>query len=336
MSKKNRLDPGALTPIDPKSLAATPRASTNWMQERIGRFAELDRDARLTTIYVSPQECAIWPGNGREYAQLTQATCQELIDSIAEEGGNRVPVVVRPIAHPQPDEPKYELLVGTRRHWSVSWLNANGYDKMRLLAIQEEISDEAAFRLADIENRARTDISDMERARNYKAAVNAYYDGVASRMAKRLQISESSLSRLLALAELPSVIIGAFAAPSEITVKHSEILSPLLREPKLRSLVEAEAKIVAGEQAFRTAEGHAPVEAPHRAPRHSAAAHPKPAGRPERPPLMAHSGAVVGKILKDSAKEGVTVQITADDSVSEDEVIDALRLVIRGAKVRNK
>jgi hypothetical protein len=51
---------------------------------------------------------------------------------------------------------------------------------------------------------------------------------------------------------------------------------------------------------------------------------------------MAHSGAVVGKILKDSAKEGVTVQITADDSVSEDEVIDALRLVIRGAKVRNK
>lgn len=42
---------------------------------------------------------------------------------------------------------------------------------MKLLAQVADLDDEAAFRLADIENRARKDVSDIERARNYAAAL---------------------------------------------------------------------------------------------------------------------------------------------------------------------
>jgi ParB family chromosome partitioning protein len=79
-----------------------------------------------------------------------------------------------------PDGPApYELIVGTRRHWSVSWLHANHHSQIELIARIETLDDEGAFRLADIENREREDVTDLERARNYLHAVEAYYGGCA-------------------------------------------------------------------------------------------------------------------------------------------------------------
>ncbi|WP_171060995.1 hypothetical protein [Poseidonocella sp. HB161398] len=52
-------------------------------------------------------------------------------------------------------------------------------------------------------NRHRRDISDYERACSYAVALGRYYGGRQSVMARRLEISESWLSRRLALARLP-------------------------------------------------------------------------------------------------------------------------------------
>src|SRR3546814_19921862 len=69
----------------------------------------------------------------------------------------------------------YEVIAGTRRHWSISWLRANSYSDMMFVAQVAQLDDEAAFRLADLENRARKDVSDLERARNYADALKAHY-----------------------------------------------------------------------------------------------------------------------------------------------------------------
>jgi ParB family chromosome partitioning protein len=42
---------------------------------------------------------------------------------------------------------------------------------MQFVAQVAQLDDEAAFRLADLENRARKDLSDLERARNYAEAL---------------------------------------------------------------------------------------------------------------------------------------------------------------------
>jgi hypothetical protein len=65
----------------------------------------------------------------RNYNDLSYPRCESLINSIKEEGRNREAVVVRRTNDgPLP----YELLVGTRRHWSVSWLHANNHSELNL------------------------------------------------------------------------------------------------------------------------------------------------------------------------------------------------------------
>lgn len=69
-----------------------------------------------------------------------------LIDSIVAEGGQKVPVVVRHVSDDPGDD--YEVIVGTCCHFAISWLRANSYPDMKLLAQVADLDDEAAFRLA--------------------------------------------------------------------------------------------------------------------------------------------------------------------------------------------
>lgn len=172
---------------------------------------------QVTELRLDPARCKIWPGNGRAYSELSESRCRDLIDSLIAEGGQKVPAIVRRLK----DDPEadYEVLAGTRRHWSVSWLRAHDYPDMMFVAQVVDLNDEAAFRFADIENRARADLSDLERARNYRWALETHYGGVQARMAERLMLSKGWLSKLLTMATLPEEIIGAFADPRSIPVR---------------------------------------------------------------------------------------------------------------------
>ena len=143
----------------------------------------------------------VWAGNARNQARLSEAAVQDLIDSILAEGGQKVPVVVRHVTGDPAHD--YEVIAGTRRHFAIRWLRANNYPEMKLLAQVADLDDEAAFRLADIENRARKDVSDIERARNYAAALESHYGGKAVRMAERLKLSKGWLSKMLKAASDP-------------------------------------------------------------------------------------------------------------------------------------
>ena len=128
---------------------------------------------QVTELRLDPARCRIWPGNGRVYAALSETRCRDLIDSLVAEGGQKVPAIVRRVSNDRAFE--YEVLAGTRRHWSISWLRANDYPEMVFVAQVVDLDDEAAFRLADLENRARADLSDLERARNYRWALDTHY-----------------------------------------------------------------------------------------------------------------------------------------------------------------
>ena len=179
MSRRSLISEALAAPAPDPALepseSAAPAPTKNFTARRHEGFTEAARMVKRPTIRLKPSECSIWPGNARDYALLTEDRVRSLIDSIQAENGNRIPVVVRRTKNA---DLEYELVIGTRRHWAISWLNANHYPDIELVAIIEDLDDEAAFRLADIENREREDISDLERGANYKAAVETYYDGV--------------------------------------------------------------------------------------------------------------------------------------------------------------
>lgn len=101
---------------------------------------------QVTQLLLDPARVRIWPGNAWLYAHLNADNCVELIDSIIAEGGQKVPALVRRVED-DPDH-DYEIIAGTRRHWSISWLRANSYPDIVFVAQVAQLDDEAAFRLA--------------------------------------------------------------------------------------------------------------------------------------------------------------------------------------------
>ena len=133
------------------------------LDERLTSFAQSATDSRAPML-IRPADCTVWDGNPRDQPGLNPDSCRSLIESIAAEGGNRIPVLVRLNADGS-DQP-YQLLVGSRRRFAIDWLNHNGRPELRLNALVVDLSDEEAFRLADIENREGADICELDRARS--------------------------------------------------------------------------------------------------------------------------------------------------------------------------
>lgn len=199
---------------------------------------------------VDPASCVMWEGHNRAYELLTPENCADLIEGMKAQGQQEFPAIVRRLRPAgQGDGPEFEVICGARRHFTVSWLRANNYPQFRYLIEERELTDEEAFRLADIENRDREDISDYERARDYARAVEAYYGGQQKLMAERLQVSPGFLSRFLQLAKLEPEIVAAFPSIRDIKELHARQLRPLMAEPGAREAVLAEARAIAEEGA---------------------------------------------------------------------------------------
>jgi ParB family chromosome partitioning protein len=217
----------------------------------LGRESALARVAagevkQVTQLQLDPARVRIWAGNARRYDALNETVCEDLIRSILAEGGQKVPAVVRRVeGDPQHD---YEVIAGTRRHWTIAWLRANSYPEMKFLAQVHELDDESAFRLADVENRARKDVTDLERARNYAAALPTYYGNHLSRMADRLKLSKGWLSKMIKVAKLPDAVVDAFADPADIRLKPAYPLAQALEEDERASAILVEARRIQVEQ----------------------------------------------------------------------------------------
>ncbi|WP_457355750.1 ParB/RepB/Spo0J family partition protein [Sphingomonas sp. UYP23] len=276
---------------------------------------------QVTQLLLDPARVRIWPGNARSYEHLSEQSCRELIDSIIAEGGQKVPAVVRRIdCDPAHD---FEVIAGTRRHWSISWLRAHSYPEMQFVAQVAQLDDEAAFRLADLENRARADVSDLERARNYAEALKAHYGNHLTRMAERLKVSKGWLSKMIKVAGIPEGVIAAFDSPADVQLKPAYALAQALDDKSAAKAIKSAARDIAREQAALGEKGAPPYPAAEvlrrllDSPEDAADGVPPfvwttPHGRP-------------GLSIQSSNRQGVTIRLHAGSGAGPDELSNALR-----------
>lgn len=311
--------------------AAAPRRSSiasNVLTGRSNRLADLASGAIVNRTHelVDPVRCRMWAGHNREYALLNEERCADLIESMKAQGRQEMPAIVRRIAGDADHD--FEVICGARRHWSISWLRSHNYPEFKFLVDVREIGDEEAFRLADIENRARDDLTDLERARDYLRALGAYYDGRQKTMAERLKVSESWLTRYLDLARLPSELTRAFNDPHDLGVRNAIALKALLKpeDRKERAFREAERLARAREQGgtglpiLEVLKALALAVDP---PKKSGS--PKKSGKPEI--LASREGRPILKI-ESADRKGIRLTLLSRGGASREEAEEALRAVL--------
>ena len=231
--------------VGPESRLPPRTGILNLRENRLAELASGTTVARMQE-FVDPARCRIWEGHNRDYAALNEANCADLIESFRAQRKQEVAAIVRRISGDSAHD--FEVICGARRHWTVSWLRTNSFPEFKFLIEPRELTDEEAFRLADLENRHRRDLSDLERAMDYARAVERYYGGSQQKMVERLQVTKSWLSRYLELARLPKEVVAAFGSPAVIGITHGAALGPLLRVPVKRDRMIIAAKILGNEQ----------------------------------------------------------------------------------------
>lgn len=213
--------------------------------------AAIQKTAIQRLLWVDPTRCRLWQHHNRVYELLNTERCADLIAGFRTLGRQERPAIVRSLkddARTGADgaEHDFEILSGARRHWTVSWLrahgevNADGEPYLLLIHVRDELDTAAAFELSDAENRGQRDISDFERAREYRWALESLYEGNISRMAESIQIDRSNLSRILALCDMPDELVRAYPSILEIRTSHWRQLSPIFasEEPVHRDAVK--------------------------------------------------------------------------------------------------
>lgn len=333
MSRKNASFAADLAAGIPPADEANQRRSSigaGVLSGRENRLSELASGSVVSRTHelVDPARCRMWEGHNRDYALLTEERCADLIESIKAQGRQEMPAIVRRVR----DDPAhdFEVICGARRHWTISWLRAHNYPDFRFLIDIRILSDEEAFRLADIENRARDDLSDLERARDYLRALGAYYGGRQKVMAERINVTESWLSRYLDLARLPAELMAAFPNGQDLRIKHVTALKPLLKPDDRKTRVFAEAARIAS---LSTVDKPASVPDVIRALSRAADA-PKRSGSVSAPKRSGKGEVITaadGKPLirvDSKGRKGMTLTLLLDAGGSRQDAEEALRAIL--------
>ena len=318
--------------IPPPDAGARLPPRTGLLVDRENRLSQLAAGHAVTRFQeqVDPARCRIWEGHNRDYASLTEETCADLIESFKAEGRQNFPAIVRRVeGDPAHD---WEVICGARRHWTVSWMRTHEKPDFRFLIEPRELTDEEAFRLADLENRSRRDLSDYERARDYARAVARYYGGSQQQMAERLEVTKSWLSRYLELARLPDEIVAAFASPHAIGISHAAVLAPLLRAHDQRDRIIDEARRLAAERAGLVARNDPPPSPAGVMQRLTAAARAQTVARPARGSrehvVRSSDGTIIARGQSGGRGGGVTINVPAPAKHARTALVSAVEEIL--------
>jgi ParB family transcriptional regulator, chromosome partitioning protein len=136
-----------------------------------------------------------------------------LREEIKSAGGNVQPIKVRPI-----EGGMFEVIFGHRR------LEACKQNKFDVLAIVEELDDQALFVEMDRENRSRKDLSPWEQGVMYQRAIHEGLFPSIRKLAEALGVDHGNVSKSLALAELPRELVDAFSSPMDLQYRWAKPL----------------------------------------------------------------------------------------------------------------
>ena len=204
----------------------------------------------------------------------------------------------------------------------------------------QSLDDESAFRLADLENRARRDVSDFERARNYREALKSYYGGRQIRMAERLNLSKGWMSKMLTVADMPDWAVAAYASLADIQLKVcyqiAQRLAALAQDdPMALKAAKAEAEAIAAEQAKRRKASQATISAADVTKRMNDATHDL---RVEPEALFsaesAHGRPAVSVLSAN--RNGATLRIHAGSGASDAELVTMVSDALAGAALEGQ
>ena len=248
--KSSILAAAALASAQPAT--ASPDTQPNHLTNKMSAISNANRTVRSQTLWVDPAECRLWEYHDRDDSRLNQAFCQDLIDSFLANGGQKMPALVRRAT--DGGAQRYEIIAGARRYWTVNWLRENNYPQFEFLVQVVDCTDEEAFRLNLLENLDRKDVSDYERACNFAEALKTYYHDSQAEMAKRLEKTESWVSRFVAMAKLPEPIINAYPSIHDLKVTHASELLKLVTNAATSEKVLSEAKNLHAEHQTRSRE----------------------------------------------------------------------------------
>jgi ParB family chromosome partitioning protein len=188
-----------------------------------------------------PQRIRIWAEHNRNYELLSAEHCADLIEGFKRTGKQEFPAIVRRLEDDAQFD--YELICGARRNWTATYL---GWD---LLIEVRDLNDRQAFILQDLENRDREDISDYERALDYKQALPKYFENSRAQMAQFLEIDKSNFSKLLDLADMPRQVVDAYADLRDFKAHHATTYKRLMAEPAAKRRVLDKARSLKGQGA---------------------------------------------------------------------------------------
>ena len=337
MPKKNPndslMDAATAAPAEP----GRARTAPGYLHQRDSHLAQIvdGKIENRTLLWVEPDECRIWEHHNRRYDLLDEQRCQDLIEGIKSQGQQEFPAIVRRVRDGASH--KYEVIAGARRHWTIGWLRQHNYPDQKFLIDVRNLTDEQAFRLSDIENRDREDISDYERAADYKRALGLYYRS-QKEMAERLEASASWLSMYLDLATLPAAVVAAYADIRDIRTQHARELKPHLKVAAARQAIDKEAKAIAAEQESRRAAKQSLLNGQQVIARLKAAAKPRPKAK-RRVALTEYKSGSGQVILTatHSPRAGLTVTVPPNSGAKEHEIIAAFKTALsdRGQNSRS-
>jgi ParB family chromosome partitioning protein len=304
-----------LNGLDAPAPAEGDRAGARFLKRSTAISERMSGELEEKTLrWIDPARCRMWDRHNRELELLNEDNCRDLIDGIKAQGRQEFPAIVRPSRDPKFD---YEVVCGARRHFAVSWLRNHNYPQFKYLIEVRDLSDEEAFRLADIENRDREDISDFERAVDYADACERYYGGKQKAMAERLEVSQPWLSRYLQLAKLPEEIVRCFPTIRDVKERHARELKPLLARYETADAVYHEALAIGRvQEAARIGEATY-IDAATVMKRLLRAARP---GKPGKAPSGSVYPAEAGKAGVSVRKKGRRVVMEFDDSLTRSEL----------------
>jgi ParB family transcriptional regulator, chromosome partitioning protein len=290
-------------------------SSVGILAGREGAIWEVSSGKKITRVVrrVDPEICRIWVRHNRRYDLLSPESCADLIEGFRQQGGQEFPAIVRRVNDGGRHE--YEVISGARRHWTARFLK---YD---FLVEERDLTDLEAFRLADIENRHREDLSDYERAVDYLQALDLYFEGSQKRMAMNLERSEGWLSRYLDLARLDPVIVDAVRDVRELTVNQARVIKPLLSGKTREAVMGAVRELAEKEPKLNAADLVRVLVA--------ASAEPKTVKNPGAlETVIARSSGKVLAVALRHGRSGLTIQLDATSGADREEALAAAATII--------
>lgn len=208
----------------------------NKLREQLQEFDGASATRRLDATTVIPSQWA-----NRHADSFRNASFESLKQDIAQSGGNVQPIAVRAAAG-QPG--RWEIIFGHRRHRACLDLGL----PVLATVVAEPMGEMELFAAMDRENREREDLSPYEQGRMYRKALDEKLYPSIRRLAEALAVSHTWVGNVLAVADLPQVVVECFRSPLDITHRHAKALTAAMDQDRKAVLRRAERIQKAGER----------------------------------------------------------------------------------------